>query len=111
MLYKIKMRCILIVWICMFSFFAFPKVSCAKFFQTFLYRCGGAVFNAGDEVIMAKFDLIIGLERFRYDNIHGNTWAAIKEINPKTKYTIINGQKFTMKLADFILLMKPIGGS
>jgi len=80
--FKITINLILVTGICMFSVFIFPKISHAEFLQTFLYRCGGKGFIAGDEVTLAKFDVIIGLNRFRYDNINGNTWAAIKAINP-----------------------------
>jgi hypothetical protein len=56
-----------------------------KFIPTFLvYYGGGPVLVASDAAKLAKFDLI-DIDRFRYDNIGSNTWAAIKSINPNVQ--------------------------
>lgn len=53
-----------------------------KFIPTFLiYYGGGPTLVASDAAKLAKFDLI-DIDRFRYNNIGSNTWAAIKAINP-----------------------------
>src|SRR5439155_59971 len=49
-----------------------------KFIPTFLvYYGGGPALGASDAARLAKFDLI-DLDRFRYQDINGNTWAAVK---------------------------------
>src|SRR5882672_5991383 len=54
----------------------------AKFIPTFLiYYGGGPALVAADAPRLAKFDLI-DIDRFRYNNIAPNTWAAIKALNP-----------------------------
>ena len=54
----------------------------AKFIPTFLvYYGGGPPFTADDAARLAKFDLL-DVDRFRYANIGGNTWAAVKALNP-----------------------------
>ncbi|MCK4965444.1 hypothetical protein KAS50_00350, partial [bacterium] len=55
-----------------------------KFMRTFLCRVGGSELSAGDEVLMAKFELVI-VGRHQYNKINGNTWGAIKAINPNTE--------------------------
>ena len=55
-----------------------------KFIRTFLCRVGGSELSAGDEVLMAKFELVI-VGRHQYNKINGNTWGAIKAINPNTE--------------------------
>jgi hypothetical protein len=56
-----------------------------KFIPTFLiYYGGGPVLTAADAAKLAKFDLI-DIDRFRYQNIAPNTWAAIKAINPSVQ--------------------------
>ena len=53
-----------------------------KFIPTFLvYYGGGPALVPGDAAKLAKFDLI-DIDRFRYQNIGPNTWAAIKSLNP-----------------------------
>ena len=53
-----------------------------KFIPTFLvYYGGGLSLVSGDAAKLAKFDLI-DIDRFRYQDIGPNTWAAIKAINP-----------------------------
>jgi hypothetical protein len=57
----------------------------AKFIPTFLvYYGGGPKLVASDAAKLAKFDLI-DIDRFRYNNIGPNTWAAIKAINPNVE--------------------------
>lgn len=58
-------------------------ISAAGSIQTFVNRCG-QVPKSGDEVTLAKFSIII-LNRFHYDAIGGDTWGAIKAINPTSK--------------------------
>ncbi len=54
----------------------------AKFIPTFLvYYGGGPVLVSTDAQQLAKYDLI-DIDRFRYNNIGSNTWAAIKSLNP-----------------------------
>jgi hypothetical protein len=79
------LRSFIFVCACLFSAFAFPEDSFAgKFTQTFLVRYGGTSLNAGDELLMAKFDLI-AVHRYHYDDINGNSWAAVKAIDPSTQ--------------------------
>jgi hypothetical protein len=57
----------------------------AKFIPTFLvYYGGGPALVSSDAAKLAKFDLI-DIDRFRYNNIGPNTWAAIKSINPNVQ--------------------------
>lgn len=57
----------------------------AKFIPTFLiYYGGGPAFVASDAAKLAKFDLL-DTDRFRYNSIGANAWAAIKAINPNTE--------------------------
>jgi chitodextrinase len=54
----------------------------SKFIPTFLvYYGGGPTLVAGDEQRLAKFDLI-DIDRFRYGQIGGDTWGAVKALNP-----------------------------
>src|SRR5213596_203344 len=54
----------------------------SKSIQTFLlYYGGGPTLVASDAARLAKFDLL-DFDRFRYNQIGPNTWAAIKAINP-----------------------------
>ena len=54
----------------------------AKFIPTFLvYYGGGPALVASDASKFAKYDLI-DIDRFRYQDIGPNTWAAIKALNP-----------------------------
>ena len=53
-----------------------------KFIPTFLvYYGGGPTLTAADAPKLAKFDLI-DIDRFRYNQIGGSTWSAIKAYNP-----------------------------
>ncbi len=57
----------------------------SKTIQTFLlYYGGGPALVASDAAKLAKFDLL-GFDRFRYNQIGSNTWAAIKALNPKVQ--------------------------
>lgn len=57
----------------------------AKFIPTFLvYYGGGPGLVDSDAARLAKFDLL-DVDRFRYNNIGSNTWAAIKAINPNVE--------------------------
>ena len=54
----------------------------SKFIPTFLvYYGGGPTLTAGDAPRLAKFDLI-DIDRFRHAQIGGNTWGAVKALNP-----------------------------
>jgi len=54
----------------------------SKFIQTFLVYYGeGPTLVAGDAQKMAKFDLI-DTNKYRYNELAPNTWAAIKTLNP-----------------------------
>jgi chitodextrinase len=56
-----------------------------KFIPTFLvYYGGGPTLTASDAPKLAKFDLI-DIDRFRYNQIGGNTWQAVKALNPQTQ--------------------------
>jgi len=82
---KLLRSFILFALVCVSSVFAFPEDSSGgEFIQTFLIRYGGSSLNAGDEVLMAKFDLIAA-NRFHYNDIGGDSWGAIKAINPNTE--------------------------
>jgi chitodextrinase len=59
-----------------------PADAAGRSIQTFLvYYGGGPQLVAGDEQRLAGFDLI-DIDRFRYNQIGANTWAAIKAHNP-----------------------------
>jgi hypothetical protein len=63
-----------------------------KFIQTFLlYYGGGPRLVASDAPRLAKYDLL-DFDRFRYNQIGPNTWAAIKAINPNVRiYLYVDG--------------------
>jgi hypothetical protein len=64
---------------------ATAQVGSTKFLPTFLvYYGGGPALVAADVPQLAKFDLI-DIDRFRYDSIRPNTWAAIKALNPNVQ--------------------------
>lgn len=57
----------------------------AKFIPTFLvYYGGGPALTSADTSTLATFDLI-DIDRYRYNQINGNTWAAIKALNPASQ--------------------------
>ncbi|HEY3231795.1 MAG TPA: putative glycoside hydrolase [Roseiflexaceae bacterium] len=49
-----------------------------------VYYGGGPALTAADAPRLAKYDLI-DIDRFRYNQIGGSTWAAIKAHNPKVE--------------------------
>jgi hypothetical protein len=56
-----------------------------KFIPTFLvYYGGGPTLTAADAPRLAKFDLI-DIDRFRHAQIGGDTWGAIKALNPEAQ--------------------------
>src|SRR5438128_7237258 len=63
-----------------------------KTIQTFLlYYGGGPTLVASDAARLAKFDLL-DFDRFRYNQIGSNTWAAIKALNPNMNiYLYVDG--------------------
>ncbi|HEU0306849.1 MAG TPA: hypothetical protein VFR30_07765, partial [Lysobacter sp.] len=64
---------------------ALAQSGSAKFIPTFLvYYGGGASLVAADVPRLAKFDLI-DIDRFRYRDIGGSTWSAIKAANPNVQ--------------------------
>jgi len=53
-----------------------------KFIRTFLlYQSHGPTLTAGDVEKLAKFDILC-LSRFRYNEIGGDTYAAVRKLNP-----------------------------
>ena len=57
----------------------------SKFIPTFVvYYGGGPKLVAGDEQRLAKYDLI-DIDRYRYNQIGADTWAAIKAHNPQVQ--------------------------
>ncbi len=57
----------------------------SKFIPTFLvYYGGGPTLTSADIPKLAKYDLL-DVDRFRYNNVGSNTWAAIKAINPNVQ--------------------------
>jgi len=79
------------------SRFAYAK---SKFTQTLLvYYGGGKAFKPGDEEMLAKFD-ILDVDRFRYDDIAGKTWKAIKHINPKIRIFLYQNGPETYRTHD-----------
>jgi hypothetical protein len=64
----------------------------SEFIKTCLVRIGGAPLRAGDDVALSQYDIIFA-NKSHYDDIRGNSWRAIKSINPGTEiyvYTTIN---------------------
>ena len=88
---KLKIPLCGIVMIC--CLFSFSGAALAgDFIKTFLCRIGGTAFYPGDELKMAKYDIIFA-NKFHYNDIEGNTWNAIKAINPEAEiypYTTIH---------------------
>lgn len=71
----------------------------AKFMNHFLYRIGGASLSPGDVTDMAKFD-IIAAEKFHYDDISGDSWGAIKAINPNVEIYLYTNISYTIPAHD-----------
>ena len=71
---------IIFVWAFLIATVAFPKDLLANdFIQTFAVKYGP--FTTEQLAISAKYDML-DCNRFTYDDINGNTWAALKAINP-----------------------------
>lgn len=88
---KIKKKVLWTIVISIFLFFPDSSLQ-AKFIKSFVCRIGGNNLNSGDEVTMAKYDIILA-NKFHYDDINGDSWGAIKAINPDVEiylYTDIN---------------------
>ena len=64
--------------------FLFQASAEAKFINTFIIRIGGNSLHTGDEVHLAKHDIIF-CNKFHYDDIRGDTWRAIKQLNPNAE--------------------------
>ena len=73
----------------------------AKFINTFLYRIGGSSLSAGDEKDLAKHSIIF-CQTFHYDDIRGNTWQAIKSINPNSKIYLYTTTTFVNRDDDSV---------
>ena len=67
--------------------------------NTFSYRIGGAALVPGDEAILAKFDMVV-LNRFFHDDINGNTWGALRNINPDIEIYLYQLGKATSYVQD-----------
>lgn len=62
-----------------------PASRSPKFIPTFLtYYGGGLPLTGADAPRLAKFDLL-DVDRFRYADIDGNTWAAVKALSPSVE--------------------------
>jgi len=88
---KINKKVLWIIVISIFLFFPDSSVQ-AKFIKSFAVRIGGDNLKSGDEVRLAKYDIVLA-NKFHYDDINGDSWGAMKAINPNVKiylYTIIN---------------------
>jgi len=58
------------------------RSSPGKFIQTFLvYQSGGPKLTPADAAKLARFDILC-LGRFRYVQINGNTYRAVRKLNP-----------------------------
>jgi len=74
---------IIFVWAFLVATVAFPKDLLANdFIQTVAVKYG--TFTTEQLAISAKYD-ILDCNRFLYNDKNGDTWAAIKAINPNTK--------------------------
>jgi len=76
-----------IIFACAFlvAAIAFPKGLLANdFIQTFAVRHGGSAITAEEVPILAKYDMF-DCNRFQHDDVNGDTWSAIKRINPNTE--------------------------
>lgn len=67
-----------------------------KNLKTFIYTIQGNTLKTGDEIKLAKFDNVV-FHRFNYDDINGNTYSAIKQINPDTKIFLYQYGPFTAR--------------
>jgi hypothetical protein len=60
-----------------------------RFFQLMCCRIGGAHYLPGDDVKLAKFDIVLTANDFWKDLAHGganSTWEAVRRINPRTQF-------------------------
>ncbi|NQV33586.1 MAG: endo-1,4-beta-xylanase, partial [Phycisphaeraceae bacterium] len=80
------------------------------FTQTFLYRNGGARLSPGDEQILARYDTVT-LQRSHYFDIDGNTWSALKAINPDIEIYVYQNASHSNDYSDdlFIELIGTLG--
>lgn len=79
--------------------------------KTFLIRIGGGTLASGSQDSIAKFDNVI-LQRFNYDDIGGDTYSAIKSINPNIKIYIYQYGSWSVSTDDLPLdvsFMRSIG--
>ena len=81
------------------GFFLLSSVAEAKFINTFISRIGGNDLQSGDEVKMAKYDIIF-CNKFHYDDIRGDTWGAVKDINPNTEIYVYSDVVFVYRYSD-----------
>ena len=71
----------------------FPKDLLANdFIQTFALRCGGSPITAEEAAILAKYDMS-NVKRAHHDSVNGDTWSAIKAINPNTEIFLYQQSK------------------
>ena len=68
-----------------FSLFVAPVE--AKFINSFIIHIGGDTLQSEDITGAAKHDIIFA-QRFHYNDVGGDSWAAIKAINPDAKIYI-----------------------
>ena len=72
----------------LFIFFILCVSVEAKFINPFMWRIGGDDLRSGDENELAKYDIIF-CKKAHYDDIKGDSWGAIKAINPKSKIYLV----------------------
>lgn len=58
-----------------------------RFIHPFAVLYGGAKLTAADVPSLAKFELL-DIARYRYNQVNGNTWDAVKQANPGAKIFI-----------------------
>ena len=66
-----------------------PPAAGHKFFQLMCCRIGGAHFLPGDDVKLAKFDIVVTANAFWKDLAHdgaNSTWEAVRRVNPHTQF-------------------------
>ncbi|MCK5721886.1 MAG: hypothetical protein KAI84_05065, partial [Gammaproteobacteria bacterium] len=82
---------IIFVWAFLIATVAFPKDLLANdFIQTVAVKYGP--FTTEQLAISAKYDML-DCNRFTYDDINGNTWAALKAINPNIEIFTYQGSR------------------
>ena len=80
-------------------FLLYEPCAANEFINTFISRISGNSLRNGDEVKLAKHDIII-LNKFHYDDIRGDTWNAIKSINNKTEIYLYTDMNFVNSNTD-----------